>query len=203
VVLERLLIQNEGVRHLTLGLAVVGSLVALLSAGCAHREDVHVAAPQRGDMATPSTPEQQERDQREVIAVENQPPVQAAPPARPRLSQTITLGEQSYAPQAPAPGQPQTGGPSVVVNNYNVQQGGAPGYYGYGYGGYGGYGSSFYGSRPTTFYDRGGVGGGSRGVPQWGATGWEGARRTAAPGQTPGVGGNYAPVPSYGPAQMK
>lgn len=194
MVLESPLIQNEGVRYLPL---LVGSVIVGLGlGGCAHREDVHVAVPQKGDMATPSVAEQQDRDERDVLAVENQPPPAPSQAARPRLAQTITLGEQNYAPP-PVPGQPATGNgsPTVVVNNYNVQQT-TPAYYGYGYGSARG----FYGSRATTFND----GRGSRGsTPQWGSTGWEGARRTAPPGHTPGVGGNWSPVPSYGPAPMR
>jgi hypothetical protein len=68
-------------------------------------------------------------------------------------------------------------------------------YGGYGYGGYGGY--SYRGSRG------GAVGGRAGTSPAWRASGWEGAQRTAAPGQTPGVGGNWSPPPSYGPQQMK
>jgi hypothetical protein len=124
--------------------------------------------------------------------------------SRPRLSKTITLGqgtEWQYTPSAAVPAQ-GTVAPSsnVVVNNNIVVQGGAPGYYGYGYGGGRGYG------RATTFTNNadGRFGArGTTGAPSWGASGWEGARRTAAPGQTPGVGGNWSAPPSYGPAQMK
>jgi hypothetical protein len=139
--------------------------------------------------------------EREVIAVDTAPPPEVAPAARPRLSQTVTLGqgaESQYTPSAPPPVAGAGGGnQNVVVNNNIVVQPGYGGYAGYGgYRTYGGYG------RATTFYNND-ARGGSRAPNQWGATGWEGARRTAAPGQTPGVGGNWSPAPSYGPATMK
>jgi RNA polymerase primary sigma factor len=43
----------------------------------------------------------------------------------------------------------------------------------------------------------------NRGLSKAVDPGWQGARATAAPGQTPGVGGSWSPPPSYGPAQMK
>lgn len=123
------------------------------------------------------------------------------PVARPRLSRSVTLGqgvEEAYQPSAdPGPGaQPSS---NVVINN-NVTVIGAPpvyGYGGYGYGGWGyGWGSGArdarVGSSPRNW-----------GSQPWGSTGWEGAQRTAPPGQTPGVGGSWSPPPSYGPAQMK
>lgn len=122
--------------------------------------------------------------------------------SRPRLSRTVTLGQQNEAPTyaGERPVAAREAGPSVVVNNQVVVNNGYGGY-GYGYGGYGGYG-----------YPRGGYGHG-RGdgfaprvqgsAPQWGQTGFEGARRTAAPGQTPAIGGNWSPPPSYGPASMR
>jgi hypothetical protein len=128
----------------------------------------------------------------EVVA----PPPMPEPPRR-RLSQTVTLGqsEGGYAP----PPQPAAGpgGPNVVVNN-NVTVVNQPpvvyggygyGYGGYGHGGYGGYGN--YGSRGTGSHTA------------WAPNGWEGAQRTAAPGQTPAVGGNFPAAPSSGPRQMK
>lgn len=163
-------------------------LLAVVLCACAHTpEPVHTAAP-----LEPAS----SRD-REIIAVDSMPPPEMAsepPPSRPRLSHTVTLGQGTeppympYMPSAPPsraePAQSQT----VVVNNNVVVQG-AVGSYGYRW--------------PATFYAGDGRAGGSRGSPQWGATGWEGARRTAAPGQTPAVGGNWAPPPSYGPSQMK
>jgi len=195
MVLRETVIQNEGVLSLVKR-SVLLSTLGLAFIGCAHREDVHVDSVP----SVPVTSTQRESDEREVIAVENQPPAQQAPAARPRLSQTVTLGEQqAYAPQPVPTVQGQGQAPAVIVNNYNVQQAPPAVYGGYGYG-YGG--GSFYGNRATTFNDGRG-GSSSRGTPQWGSSGWEGARRTAAPGQTPGVGGNWAPVPSYGPSQMK
>ena len=176
--------------HLCLG------LLAVVLAACAHtREEMHTST-----VTAEPAPSSIESEEREVIAVDEAAPQEPARRGRPRLSQTITLGqgaEQPYTPEAP---RPQTApGPNVVVNNNNnVVVQGTPGYYGYGgYHNYGAYG------RPTTFYPSDGRTSQARGTPQWGSTGWEGARRTAAPGQTPGVGGNWAPPPSYGPAQMK
>jgi len=129
-------------------------------------------------------------------------PSEAEPPrARPRLSQTLTLGQGTPegvygTPAAPA----APSGPQVTVQNdiTIVNQAGPRGY---GYGGYGyGYG---YGNRA-------GVGrtdpvrpGGGGGTGPWAPSGWEGAQRTAAPGQTPGIGGNWSPAPSFGPRTMK
>ena len=160
-------------------------MVATVLGGCAHtREEVRSAS-----VTNEAPPE------REVIAVDTPPPYESAPAARPRLSQTVTLGQgtpSQYTPSAPPPAPGAQQSPNVVVNN-NIVVGGAPAYGGYGgYGYRGGYTGAF-----TSFE------GGARARPQPGTTGWEGARRTAAPGQTPGVGGNWAPVPSYGPAQMK
>lgn len=188
-------IQDEHVRSNTVCLG----LSAVLLVACAHTRDRAELQTATGEPA-PSSIEREEREEREVIAVDSAPPQETVPRGRPRLSQTITLGqgaEQPYTPTAPQP--PAAPGPSVVVNNNNnVVVQGAPGYYGYGtYSGYGGYG------RPTTFYPSDGRSGGSARGAAWGSTGWEGARRTAAPGQTPGIGGNWAPPPSYGPAQMK
>jgi hypothetical protein len=178
------------VRCLTSRLAFFASAIVLPA--CAHtREDVHTTT-MTAEPALATI-------DREIDAVDEAPPVEPAPSARrPRLSQTITLGQGTDQPYTPSPPPPIPGaGPTqnVVVNNTVVVQG-APGYYGYG-----GYG------RPSTFYSSDGRGAfrgtSGRGIPAWGSSGWEGARRTAAPGQTPGVGGNWSPPPSYGPAQMK
>jgi hypothetical protein len=146
----------------------------------------------------------------EVVEVtEVVPPV--APevaPARPRLTQTVTLGQGASEPVYTAAGQPQQAngmnGPNVVVNNNITVVGGQPAVYG-GYGGYGyGYGYG-YGGRPAGFQDYGRGGGSTSrgGGGAWAPSGWEGAGRTAAPGHTPGVGGNWAPAPSHGPRSMK
>ena len=86
--------------------------------------------------------------------------------------------------------------------NNNITVVGAPTVYG-GYGGYGGYSRSGRGSGRVD-PPRNGVGNGQSTPSQpWAASGWEGAGRTAAPGQTPHVGGNWAPPASHGPRQLK
>jgi hypothetical protein len=152
-------------------LAVV-PLAILGLVSCARHEEVRVASPSLIDEAPP-------------------PPPAEPGVSRPRLSQTVTLGqgaEQPYNPAVPPPAQPAPQAPSVVV----VQPGysGYGGYYGYyGYGGYPVY--PRVAAPPRSF------------GPAWSSTGWEGARRTAGPGRTPGVGGNWPAAPSYGPATMK
>ncbi len=176
-------------RHSTLCIG----LSAVVLAGCAHaREEVRATTV----TAEPAT----ETIEREVLAIDSAPPPEVVPVARPRLARTITLGQGAEQPYIPAaPPQARTGSASasanVIVNNNVIVQGGAPAYYGGGYG----YGraTSFYGGESRSFGTTPST------PPQWGATGWEGARRTAAPGQTPAVGGNWSPAPSYGPAQMK
>lgn len=172
--------------------------LGLVLAGCAHTTETRETS--ATIVAAPGT--------REVIAVEEPPPMQVEPPrARPRLTQTITLGqangEATYS-AAPAPPQGQGQGQggntnNVVVNNNVIVQQAPPIYYG-GYGGYGSYGYG-YGSSGRGFARGGGFDRGASGA--WGTTGFEGPRRTAPSGQTPGVGGNWAPAPSYGPAPMK
>lgn len=172
---------------------VLASSAVLLGA-CAHTQD---------DAQIPIAEAPAATFERDAVVLEPTPPDEA-PAARPRLSQTITLGqgtEEQYTPSVPR-AQPQASGPTqnVIVNNNVVVQG-APGFGGFGgYAGYGGYGGF---GRTTTSFGGDGRAGASRGAPQWGASGWEGARRTAAPGQTPGIGGNWAPPPSYGPAPMR
>lgn len=124
------------------------------------------------------------------------------PTAAPRLSHVVTLGSQEeYAPM-PVPGQGPAQGTTVVINN-NVNVGGGYGYggYAYGYGG-GGYGRGYYRGTPSqqtgSQYQASHSTGGA-----WGATGWEGAGRTAAPGHTPNVGGNYSAPASAGPRAMR
>jgi hypothetical protein len=179
--------------------------VLLVVSGCAHTSETHesTAFAASGVSAPPSP-------QGEVIAVDQQVVQEEAPRARPKLTQTITLGqansESTYSPPPPAAGQPGQGGNNVTVNN-NVIVNQPPAVYG-GWGGYGGYGSygygysgrgGGYGVRADGF----GHGGSSRGAT-WGNTGWEGARgRPAAAGATPGVGGNWGSAPSFGPSQMK
>lgn len=170
--------------------------IALLAVGCAHtRESVTtteaVTAPVAGRAPAPAPA---------VETTEAEIYVAAAPAPRPRLSKTVTLGagqtDVAYSDPRMQPATPP-GGNSVVVNNNNtviVQQ--PPAFYGYGGYGYGGYGG--FSSRGVRT-DRGGF----SSSPSWGSSGWEGARRTAAPGQTPGVGGNWSSAPSYGPAPMR
>ncbi|MBX3189061.1 MAG: hypothetical protein KF819_18715 [Labilithrix sp.] len=159
-------------------------VASLLLAGCAH-----TASSTTIESAPPMT-------DREIVAIDA-PPLASqleAPKARPRLSQTVTLGqgqsEGLYTP--PPPPVVREGGPNVTVNN-NVTVNQAPAFgfggYGYGFGPGGGYGEPF-GSHGQTHQ-------------AWAPSGWEGARRTAPPGATPGVGGNWAPAPSFGPAPMR
>jgi len=136
---------------------------------------------------------------------------EAAAPARRRLSETVTLGQGTTEPiYSPGQPQPQTGANGVVVNNNVTVVNGQPAYadgayyggYGYGYGG--GYGYDGYGYG----YGRGanareGRGGAAPGNGAWAPSGWEGAQRTAAPGRTPGVGGNWAPARSFGPRSQR
>lgn len=173
-------------------LLVLGSTLLF---GCAHAaHEVHTTT------AVEAAPPPSERD---VVVVDTPPPIEPAPEApraRPRLSQTVTLGQgQTEAIYTPTPAVParEGGGPNVTVNNnITIHQQPTYGYgYGYGYGGYG-YGAGR-GVRADGF--------GSQGQTHqaWAPNGWEGARRTAPPGATPGIGGNWAPAPSFGPAQMK
>jgi hypothetical protein len=194
--------QDTSVRlYTSLFALAAGSLV-----GCGHNSDEMMGArsPDAYSGASSTAPASASvaSERREVIAVDSARPAEPEPPTtRPRLSQTVTLGqgtEWQYTPGG-APPRPAAPGPGpVVINNNNTVVVGGAGYGYGGYVGYGGYAGRGYG-RPTTFYGEAG----GRGNPQWGSTGWEGARRTAAPGQTPGVGGNWAPAPSYGPATMK
>ena len=154
--------QNKGMRPLFLG-------AALVLLGCAHEEELRPAREPSTDATFSMAPPPA------TYATE-------APQGRPRLSKTITLGEEDHSPSAPPPpaGGPGNGVNVTVNNNVNVTP--PVVYGGYGYGGY-----SYGGSH----------------VPAWRGSGWEGAQRTAAPGQTPAVGGNWSPPPSYGPRQMK
>lgn len=127
------------------------------------------------------------------------------PVVRPRLSQTVTLGQGQQEAYQPSPDPAVVAPPSsnVIINN-NVTVLGAPPVYGYGGYGYGyGYGGWGYGWGSGARDARVGSSPRNGGSQPWGSTGWEGAQRTAPPGQTPGVGGNWSPPPSYGPSQMK
>lgn len=117
---------------------------------------------------------------------------------RTRLSHTVTLGQGSSletytAERLVAQGTgPQQANTTVIVNIQGAPAYGAYPSYGYNYG---------YGSSSRGYVERGGSSSGGR--SQWGSTGFEGARRTASPGQTPAVGGNWAPPASFGPAPLR
>jgi hypothetical protein len=187
-------------------LAVASAVASLVVAsGCAHSSETHESS-----MAVMGAPPPSQSEG-EVIAVDQQVVQEEAPKARPRLTQTVTLGqsnvESTYSPGMPPPGQAGQGGntQNVIVNN-NVVVNQPPAVYG-GWGGYGGYGTYGYGTSGRG----GGYGARSDGVGRsgsrsatWGNTGWEGSRgRPAAAGATPNVGGNWAPARSFGPSQMR
>lgn len=174
----------------------------LVASGCAHQSEVHESS-----MAVMSAPPSQPEG--EVIAVDQQVVQEEAPKARPRLTQTITLGqsnaESTYSapPPSAAQGQGQGGNTQNVIVNNNVVVNQPPAVYG-GWGGYGGYGTYGYSRGGASGVRADGFGRGGSSSATWGNTGWEGARgRPAAPGATPSVGGNWAPAPSYGPRQMR
>jgi hypothetical protein len=172
--------------------------LALASSGCAATMGGNGPGPERVVVAVdaPVSSSSEVVEMTEVVAPVAPEP--AAPPRR-RLSQTVTLGasEPIYAtPAAP----PATGanGANVTVNNNVTVVNGQP-TYGYGTYGYGGYGQG---------YGRSGYGAGARDgraatSNAWAPNGWEGAQRTAAPGRTPGIGGNWSPPADHGPRQMK
>jgi hypothetical protein len=197
MVLRTLAIQDVFVHSRTLA-TVATSFGALFLAACAHSSSSEQIRSTTSHEVAPAQAE------REVLAVD-QTQAEAEPPrSRPRLSQTVTLGqgnsEATYAGTGTPPGQgnAQGGGTNVIINNNVTVNNQPPAYYGgYSYGARG-YGVRSYGWGPTDGFSRG------TGTATWGQTGWEGARgRPAAPGQTPSVGGNWAPVPSYGPAPMR
>jgi hypothetical protein len=164
------------------------------SAGCAATLGGNARGPERVVVAV-DAPVSSSSEVVEVTEVV--PPVAPEAPApRRRLSQTVTLGasEPIYA-AAPAPPAYGAGGPNVTVNNNVTVVNGQPSYgygtYGYGYGRGSGFGSGGRDGRATTPNNA------------WAPNGWEGAQRTAAPGRTPGVGGNWAPPADHGPRQMK
>ena len=178
-------------------LLVLGSVSLVAITGCAattgqERVVVAVDAPAA-------------RNSSEVVEVtEVVPPVSLeAAPMRPRLSQTLTLGqgtaEPVYTAAAPQRAQGANGGSNVVVNNNITVVGSQGGYGGYG-GGYG-YGYGYGVGGVARDYGRGSSSTSRSGA--WAPSGWEGAQRTAAPGHTPGVGGNWAPPASHGPRAMK
>jgi hypothetical protein len=179
-------IHNEGVEKCSLFAATLGMTLA----ACEHTQVTEASfASSNARIEEPSE---------ETVTEE----VRSEPTeARPRLSKTVTLGQGQETPYVPAAA--PTGaraGTNVVVNNNVVVVGGAPAYGGYGGYGYGygyGYGAGARGrvdGRAATL---------PRGTSSWSTTGWEGPQRTARPGQTPGVAGNWSPPPSSGPTQMK
>lgn len=168
--------QNREVRFHLLALLV-------LTAGCAQEQKLRPAA-------APTEPNPWGAETDAPPVVQQEPLVTA----RPRLSRTITLGQDDYAQSRPAPAQQAQGGnnQTTIVNNNIVVQ--PPVIYG-GYGGYGyGYGGGTLGDGRT---------GVSAGTRAWAPSGWEGAQRTAPRGQTPHVGGNWAPVQDSGPRPMR
>lgn len=174
--------------------------LALASAGCAATLEGTVPGPERAVVAV-DAPASTSRDVVEVTEVVP-PVVSEAPAPRRRLSQTVTLGasEPIYAAPPPALQGNGAGGPNVIVNNNVTVVNGQPSY-GYGtYGYYGGYGYGYGQGRASGPGERGGR---APTNDAWAPTGWEGAQRTAAPGRTPGVGGNWAPPADHGPRQMK
>lgn len=190
-------LRATSVRRLALALV---SLVALAPLGCATGMG-SVSSSERVVVAVDAPPASKSSD---VVVTETivPPAAQEAAPGRRRLSQTITLGQGTSEPIYAVPAAPQAAGNAgnVTVNN-NVTVVNQPpvvyGGYGYGYGA--GYGGGF--SRPAPQELRGAGTGSSRSA--WAPNGWEGAQRTAAPGRTPGIGGNFAPAPSFGPAPMR
>jgi hypothetical protein len=123
----------------------------------------------------------------------------APPPQRPRLSQTVTLGKENqdatYTAERPSSAAPRDGAAANVTVNNQVIVHQAPGFLPFGYG---------FGAEPALAgYAPRGDGFGKSAGGSWGASGFEGPARTAAPGQTPAVGGNWPSAPSYGPRSMR
>jgi hypothetical protein len=195
-------------------LAALGGLSALsASTGCA--TSMGSASGDGRVVVAVDTPSQSSSERSEVVQVTEvvQPVAPAAPAGRRRLSETVTLGQGTTEPLY-VPGQQgqvqqaSTANGVVVNNNITVVNGQQPGYgyggyYGdYGYGGYGGFGRGS-GALGTGRDSRGAAGAGMPANGAWAPSGWEGAQRTAAPGHTPGVGGNWAPPPSFGPRSQR
>ena len=189
-------------------LATLVAVVALPALGCA--TSMGSASGDGRVVVAVDTPTQTSSEL--VQVTEAAPPVAPEPaaPSRRRLSETVTLGqgttEPVYVPGQQAQAQQGATNGVVVNNNITVVNGQQPGYGyggyygGYGYGGYGGYGR---GSSGLGASRDGRVGNGMPANGAWAPNGWEGAQRTAAPGRTPGVGGNWAPPPSFGPRSQR
>jgi hypothetical protein len=186
---------------------LISSLAALGAAGLAGMGCATSMGSASGDgrvVVAVDTPTQSSSELVQVTEVVQPAAPGPAAPGRRRLSETVTLGQGTTEPIY-VPGQPQqqAGANGVVVNNnITVMNGQQPGY---GYGGYyGGYGYGGYG-RGTSGLGAGRDARGAGMAPNgaWAPSGWEGAQRTAAPGHTPGVGGNWAPPPSFGPRSQR
>ena len=117
-----------------------------------------------------------------------------APPSRPRLSHTITLGE-SYAtspgPYALSSPGFYPGGTSIVINNQVNVASPMPAYYGGGY--YGGYVVGGRGAAPVV----------STPAIARPSTGWGGPGTPTPAGHTPSVAGDWKPPTSYGPNRLQ
>ena len=189
--------------------ACAAALAGLSSIGCA--TSMGNAAGDGRVVVAVDAPPQTTSELVQVTEVVQPVAPEPAAPARRRLSEVVTLGQGTPEPIYVPGAQPQQAGSNGVVVNNNVtvvngQPGyGYGGYYGgYGYGGYGGGGYGGYGRGSSALggaHDGRGAGMPANGA--WAPTGWEGAQRTAAPGRTPGVGGNWAPAPSYGPRSQR
>src|SRR5687767_10175077 len=100
------LIQNCLVRHLLL-LAAQGLLALSLvsgATGCGHAHDEMAPRTVNNEVVRPTEPGEAVEPEREVLAVDRTPAVDPPATARPRLSQTVTLGqgtESQYTPSAP------------------------------------------------------------------------------------------------------
>ena len=185
-------IHDGAMRPRALAPVALVTLLGVSHLGCAHSSRM-------AESATEDTTVARSERRAEDPAIPETAFEEPAPAPRPRLSRTITLGqgETVYGEARPPAAAGAPGGPTVIVNNQVVV---SPGYgYGYGYGYGGGFGRGVRSDVAPAGFGATGTGSFSSSNPP----GWEGARRTAPPGQTPGVGGNWAPPASYGPAPMR
>ena len=161
-------------------------LILPLLAGCLHEDEEPVLAPHVVVVTPPPTV---------VVVQAPAAPAEEAPASRRRLDHVVTLGERTYEPYTPrAAGPTQGQGTNVVINNNVTVNGGG--------------GSGYYGGYYTPTYGTYGVGyeGGGRAAPRAAPTpalGTAAQSAPAQPGQTPGVGGNWPTIPSYGPRPMR
>jgi hypothetical protein len=200
------LLSDAGLARLAglVGLVGLVGAAGLGSAGCA--TSMGAGSGDGRVVVAVDTPAQVHTSSEVVQVTEVVQPVapEAAAPGRRRLSEVVTLGQGTTEPVY-VPGQQPAqaaGANGVVVNNNITVVNGQPGY---GYGGYyGGYGYGGYGRSAGALNGaRDSRGGTTAGSQAWAPNGWEGAQRTAAPGRTPGVGGNWSPAPSYGPRSQR